>query len=60
MVSSAWSVLFQPGYLVAPAQVDRRQLLHPIHQIGLGIELLQVDESGPLVPLLRQQIELIQ
>ena len=51
--------LLQPGHLVAPAQVDRGKLLHAIHQIGLGIELLEVDEGGPLVALLRQQIELI-
>ena len=51
--------LLQPDHLVAPAQIDRGQLLHPIHQIGLGIELLEVDEGGPLVPFLRQQIELI-
>ena len=35
------------------------KLLDAIDQIGLGIELLQVDEGGPLVALLRQQVELI-
>ena len=52
--------LLQSGHLVAPAQVDRRQFLHPVDQIGLGIELLQVDEGRPLVALLRQQVELIE
>ena len=51
--------LLQPDHLVAPAQVDRGKLPYAIDQIGFGIELLQVDEGGPLVPLLRQQIELI-
>ena len=48
------------GDLVAPAQIDGRQLADAVDQIGLGIELLQVDESRPLVALLRQQIELIE
>ena len=51
--------LFQCGHLVAPAQVDRGKLLHAIDQIGFGIELLEVDEGRPLVPVLRQQVELI-
>src|SRR6266851_1837322 len=51
--------LLQPDYLVAPAQIDRSKLLDPVHQIGFGIKLLQVDEGGPFVSLLRQQIELI-
>ena len=51
--------LFQPDYLVTPAQVDRRKILYAIHQIGFGIELLEIDESGSLVALLGQQIKLI-
>ena len=52
--------LLQRGHLVAPAQIDRGQFLHPIHQIAFGIELLQVDEGGPLVSRFRQQVELIE
>ena len=52
--------MFERGHLVAPAQVDGRQLPDAIDQIGLGIELLQVDESRPLVTVFRQQIELIE
>ena len=37
-----------------------RQLLDPVDQIGLGIELLQVDEGRPLVARLRQQVELVE
>ena len=48
------------GDLVAPAQVDGRQFLDAVDQIRLGVELLQVDESRPLVPLLRQQVELVE
>ncbi len=51
---------FERGHLVAPAQVDGRQLFDAVDQIGLGVELLQVDEGRPLVPLLRQQVELIE
>ena len=51
--------LLQCGHFVAPAQVDRRKLLDAIHQIGFRIELLQIDEGGPLMPLFRQQVELI-
>ena len=52
--------MFERGHLVAPAQVDVRQLPDAIDQIGLGIELLQVDEGRPLVAVFRQQIELIE
>ena len=52
--------LLEPRHLVAPAQIDRGKLPHAIDQIGFGIELLQVDEGRPLVPLLRQQVELIE
>ena len=51
--------LLQADHLVAPAQVDRSEFAHAIDQIGLGIELLEIDEGRPLVALLRQQIELI-
>src|SRR6185312_9064401 len=49
----------QRDHLVAPAQVDCRKLLDAVYQISLGIELLEIDESGTLVPGLRQQVELI-
>ena len=49
----------ESDHLVAPAQVDRGKFLHPVDQIGFGIELLEVDEGGPLVAFLRQQVELI-
>ena len=52
--------LFEADHLVAPAQVDAGKLLDPIDQIGLGIELLQVDEGRPLVAFLRQQVELVE
>ena len=52
--------LLERGHLVAPAQVDRGKLADAIDQIGLGIELLQVDEGRPLVALLRQQVELVE
>ena len=52
--------LFEPDHLVAPAQVDGGKLLDAIDQIGLGIELLQVDEGRPLVALFRQQVELVE
>ena len=52
--------LLERRHLVAPAQVDSRELADAIDQIGLGIELLQVDEGRPLVALLRQQVELIE
>ena len=47
-------------HLVAPAQVDGGKLADAVDQIGLGIELLQVDEGRPLVALLRQQVELVE
>ena len=47
-------------HLVAPAQVDSREFADAVDQIGLGIELLQVDEGRPLVALLRQQVELVE
>ncbi len=50
----------EPRHLVAPAQVDCGKLADAVDQIGLGIELLQVDKSRPLVPLLGQQIELVE
>src|SRR5664279_42250 len=40
--------------------VDRVRELPAIDQIGFGIKLLQVDEGGTLVPLLWQQVELIE
>src|SRR6476661_7960394 len=46
-------------HLVAPAQIDCRQRLDTIHQIGFGVKLLQVDEGWAFVALLRQQVELI-
>ena len=52
--------LFQGDHLVAPAQVDRGKLLDAIDQIGLRVELLQVDEGRALVAFLRQQVELIE
>ena len=52
--------LFERGHLVAPAQIDSREFADAIDQIGLGIELLQVDEGRPLVALLRQQVELVE
>src|SRR6202035_4730106 len=42
---------------IAPAQLEMLQLLRPIDQRLFQIKLLQVDEGGHLVPLLRQQIE---
>ena len=52
--------LLQAAHLVAPAQGDVGQFLDAVDQIGLGIELLQVDEGRPLVAGLRQQVELIE
>ena len=37
-----------------------REAPDAVDQIGLGIELLQVDEGRPLVALLRQQVELVE
>ena len=51
--------LFECGHLVAPAQGNRRKLRDTVDQIGLGIELLEVDEGRPLVALLGQKVELI-
>ena len=42
---------------VAPAQIDPRQRLRAFQQERLDIVLLEVDESGPAVPRLRQQVE---
>ena len=51
--------LFQRAHPIAPAQIDRGKFLDAVDEIGLSVELLEVDEGGPFVPLLRQQIELI-
>ncbi len=60
MVSTTWSLrCSSPVTLLRQRRSIAGSSLHPIDQIGLGIELLQVDEGGPLVPFLRQQIELI-
>ena len=45
---------------VLPAQIKIFQLERTIDQCLFQIELLQIDESGHLVPLLRQQIERIE
>ena len=45
---------------VFPAQIEIFQLERTIDQCLFQIELLQIDESGHLVPLLRQQIERIE
>ena len=50
----------QSDHPVSPAQVDGWKLCHTIDEVGLGIELLQVDKSWPLVTLLGQQVELIE
>ena len=47
------------GHLVAPAQVDARQFRDPLHQIELGVILLQVDEGRHLVAVLGQEVELV-
>ena len=52
--------LLEGGHLIAPAQVDVRQFTDTVDEIGLGIELLQIDEGGPLMALFRQQVELIE
>ena len=52
--------LRQRAHLVAPAKRNVGQFLDAIDQVSLGIELLQVDEGGPLVAGLRQQVELIE
>jgi hypothetical protein len=39
---------------------DIKITLDPVDQIGLGIELLQVDEGRPLVAFFRQQVELVE
>ena len=52
--------LLEPNHPVAPPQGDFGQLLDAIDQVGFGVELLEIDESRPLVPLLRQQVELIE
>ncbi len=46
--------------LVVPADVDARQLQRTLHQVGLGVVLLKVDEGGALVALFGQQVELVQ
>ena len=51
--------LLERRHLVAPAQIDRRQIADAIDQIGLGVILLEVDEGRPLVTVLRQQVELV-
>ena len=53
-------VLPQRDHLVAPAQVDVRQLLHPVDQKGFGVILLQIDEGRHLVAGFGQQVELVQ
>ena len=50
---------FERRPLVAPAQVGPARRA-AVDQIGLGIELLQVDEGRPLVALLGQQVELVE
>ena len=45
---------------VLPAQIEIFQLERAIDQRLFQIELLQIDEGGHLVPLLRQQIERIE
>ena len=52
--------LLQPDNLVAPTQVDLRQLADAIDQKCFGIILLQIDEGRHLVTVFRQQIELIE
>jgi hypothetical protein len=52
--------LFQSDHLVAPAQIDLRQVPYAIDQKRLGVILLQIDKGRHLVAVVRQQIELIQ
>jgi len=52
--------LLERAHLVAPAQIDGGQFLRAIDQIGFGVELLKIDEGRALVPLLGQQIELVE
>src|SRR5205814_10205834 len=51
----------EPGFdsddLVAPAELDIREALCVLVEKALAIVLLQIDERGPMVTGLRQQIE---
>ena len=49
----------EPHDLVAPPQIDERQLSHPLDQISLEVILLQVDEGRALVAGLRQEVEAV-
>ncbi|MGY4300174.1 hypothetical protein ACVWXN_008269 [Bradyrhizobium sp. i1.4.4] len=51
--------LFKRRHLVAPAQIDLREIADAIDQIGLGVILLEIDEGRPLVTVLGQQVELV-
>ena len=48
------------AHLVAPADVDRVELGGALAQELLEVILLQVDEGGHLVPVLRQEVEAIE
>ncbi|MGY3077503.1 DNA-binding MarR family transcriptional regulator [Bradyrhizobium sp. LM6.10] len=52
--------MLQRRHLVAPAQIDAREVLHAIGQVGLRVILLEVDEGRPLVTVFRQQVELVE
>lgn len=53
-------VLFQGCYFVVLVQIDCRQILDMIDQIGFGVILLEVDEGWLFVVVFGQEIELIE
>lgn len=52
-------MLSKRRHLVAPAQIDLRQLLNTADQKCLGVVLLQIDEGRHLMAGLRQQVEAV-